>query len=177
MKHITLKSLLFISLAVLFSSFQCSDSDDTVIWDFYPIELKMYVTAPDGTNLLDSKLENNVLKNDIKAIHNGKAYSLNLDHLDDEDKVPTRAFLPTFYGLMLLTDGDGSPYLYFGEFDGGGTFENEIVMIDWGDGTYNTVTFDSKLTWNKSEPIIFRYFYLDKEKVDNPMTIIKKSDL
>ncbi len=176
MKHILLKSFLFISLAVLFSSFQCSESDDSVIWDFYPIELKMYVTLPDGTNLLDTELENSILENNIKAIHNGKAYPLNLDHIDDEVKVATRAYLPVFYGLMLLKDADGIPYLYFGEFDGGGNYENEIVTIDWGDGSYNTLTFDSKLTWNKSEPVIFRYFYLDKEKVENPMTIVKTLD-
>ena len=62
----------------------------------------MYVTLPDGTNLLDTELENSILENNIKAIHNGKAYPLNLDHIDDEVKVATRSYLLVFYGLMLL---------------------------------------------------------------------------
>ena len=175
MKLTSFKLIIFATVTILFSSFQCSESDDTVsLWDFYPIELKMYVMAPDGSNLLDPRTENNLLDSDIKLIHNGTAYKLNYNYVNDDDKVATRVYLPTFYGLVLRKDKNGTPYLYVGEFDGGKDFENEIITLDWGDGTYNTVNFDSKLTWRKSEPIFFRNFYLDKDWTENPIKIYKK---
>lgn len=172
MKLTHLKVVSCFLIGLLLTSFSCSENED-MIYDFAPIELKVYVSTVDGSNLLDNKIEGNLLNNSIKIIHNGTAYDLDIESTEKE-KPATKAYLPIFHGLKLQTDINGNPYLYIGEFDGAADYENEIVTVDWGDGTYNTITFDSRVSWRKSEPVIHRFFYLDKELVENEMTIYKK---
>ncbi len=174
MKIATLKYVILCLLGLMLCSFSCSESEDFVIRDFSPIEMKMYVMNEEGYNLLDENTENNLLGNAIKAINNGAAYYLDTSTVEEEKEPVSRALHATFYGLKLMKDRDGQPYVCFGEFDGARNFDNEIITLDWGDGTYNTVTFDSRVSWQKSEPIIHRYFYLDKELVNNTMTLYKR---
>ena len=173
MKVTKYKYVILSLFAVMLCSFSCEGPEEMASLDFSPVELKLYVMNDEGYNLFDAKTENNLLSNDIKAINNGAAYPLNTDYVEEEHEVsPVSA--ATFYGLKLKRDKTGETYVSIGEFEGGKSFDNEIVTIDWGDGTYNTIKFDSRVSWWKSEPIIHRFYFLDKETVNNPMTLYKR---
>ncbi len=171
-----LKNIINITLSLIgliLCSFSCEGVEDVAIKDFSPVELKLYVMNEEGYNLLDASTDNNLLGNNIKAINNGLAYSLDTSTIEEEREAqPVNA--ATFYGLKLMKDKNGEPYVCIGEFDGGRSFDNEIVTLDWGDGSYSTIKFDSRVSWWKSEPIVHRFFFLDKETVGNPMTLYKR---
>ena len=176
MKITNLKYIILSLVSLILCSFSCEGTDDVSIKDFSPVELKLYVMNDEGYNLLDASTENNLLSNEIKAINNGLAYHLDTTIIEEErEVVPVNA--ATFYGLKLMKDKNDEVYVCIGEFDGGRSFDNEIVTLDWGDGTYSTIKFDSRVSWWKSEPIVHRFFFLDKETVGNPMTLYKRKNI
>ena len=173
MKIKNLKYIIFSLVSLILCSFSCEGPEEMSIKDFSPVELKLYVMNEEGYNLLDASTENNLLSNEIKAINNGLAYHLDTTTIEDEREAqPVTA--ATFYGVKLMKDKNDEPYVCIGEFDGSRSFDNEIVTLDWGDGTYSTIKFDSRVSWWKSEPIVHRFFFLDKETVGNPMTLYKR---
>ena len=159
------KNLLFHLWTVLLCLpllFACDDSNeeggggDTPIWDFYPICFYFDVQDAEGNNLLSPLTEGNILNQDIKAIYRGKEYGLN------EPMADTKAYLARIYGLRTLETEDGHCQLWFGELQGDGTYENETLTLDWGDGTTDVITFSSRLTWKSPEdPEFDRHFFLN----------------
>ena len=80
--------------------------------------------------------------------------------------------MPTFYGLKLYSF-DKKNYLSIGEFDGAKEYKQEKIIIDWNDGTKNTITFNYKLKWKNNKPYAEKEFFLDGVKVKDPIEIIK----
>lgn len=78
------KSLFFMLLAVALSLFTaCSNDDEHLIWDIYPIEFHIYVQDAAGRDLLNPETEGNILKQDIYAIYDLKNYKLNEESLQN----------------------------------------------------------------------------------------------
>lgn len=139
------------------------DDKEWLIWDFSPIVLGVLVQDAQGVDLLNPDSEGSIAEQGIKAIYKGEVY--------EKDSVlsRTKAYMPYFAGLQVIKGyTNGRYYLTFGEFDGTHTFDKEEVVIDWNDGTKDTIHFSSKLTWkSKKEPVINRAFYLNGEELDS----------
>ena len=175
MKITNLKYVLLSLIGLMLCSFSCSDSEDFVVKELSPVELKLYVMDDYGNNLLNVNAENNLLNNEIKVINNGYAFVLDTTTFEEEAKEPTPAHTAVFYGLKLMKDQNGEPYICIGEFDGDRSFSNEIITVDLGDNTYSTIKYDSRLSWWKNEATVHRFYFLDKEMVENPLILYKKN--
>lgn len=139
----------------------CSDNNDEVdmIWDFAPISLYVEVQDKAGNDLLNPDTEGSIAHQGIKVTVRGKTYEK--DSLAN-DILHSRAYLAVFTGMQTRQKSDGTFYLEIGEFFGDDNVENETAIIDWNDGTKDTLSFSNNLTWpSKNEPAIDRHFYLN----------------
>jgi hypothetical protein len=62
---------------------------------------------------------------------------------EDGKPRPQRVVAPRWWGLVRATDYDGEYCLNFGEFEGGGFFRDEEVVLKWSDGSTDTILFSS----------------------------------
>ncbi len=148
MKHYI--EYLFLSLGL--SLVGCSsDKNGPVDADPYPAQIAIKVVDTAGNDLFSEDYAGCVDKENIAQSityeYGGKTYPLNYDLKQDcpeveSDKVPN---LYVFHGLYLPESWGGpvSGPMLFGEFDGGEN-QHEKVIINWPDGTSNTVEFKSE---------------------------------
>lgn len=133
-------------------------------YDFDPIDISIYVTDSEGTDLLDPAAENTIVNNEIKVLYKGKEYAM---HWEIENPVASRAIPVIWNGLQIckpLSGGNGY-YLTFGDFDRMDYYENEEFVIDWGDGSWNTVFhFSNFFWWENHEPQNVFNLYVNGEK-------------
>lgn len=148
-----------------------NDDEEFAIWDFAPIVLYISVQDEQGYDLLNPDTQGSIASNDIKATFRGNIYE------KDALIAQTRFYMPTFGGLQTGITKKGKYFLTFGELSGTSTFDNEEVIIDWGDNTQDVLTFSNKLTWkSKNEPVINRNFCLNGKEIDGPGYLIIKKD-
>ena len=61
-----------------------------------------------------------------------------------------------------------------GELDGTENIDNEDLVINWGDGTTNTITIFNHFRWKfNGSPAITRRFYVDGKKQDSDIAVFK----
>ncbi|MGI6792831.1 hypothetical protein ACMYZ5_00660 [Bacteroides sp. KG68] len=163
MRTIHIPSLYLFCLIV--STACASDNgDNSMIWDFAPIELHISVQDAQAHDLLNPETPGNIAKQGIKAIYKDKIYK------KDVPVNQTKAYKSRFNGLQTQKTEEGKYFLTFGEFEGNETFKDEKIIIDWNDGTQDVITFSSKLTWkSQNEPVFSRKFYLNGE--DNGLNL------
>jgi hypothetical protein len=55
------------------------------------------------------------------------------------------------------------------------TFENEMLIMDWGSIGRDTITFTSKMNWDNGKPTFIRHYSLNGVEVDKdtPCPIIR----
>lgn len=162
--------IVILLLSSLLGIVACDDHDDDsyMIWDIYPTIISISVEDARGNDLLNPEVEGNIAENGIKAIYKGEVF--------EKDSVAHRfgrAYMAVFYGLFTDTLTNGKYVLTVGEFAGDEDFENEEIVIDWNDGSQDTIAFDSKFSWKNKEPFIQRTFYLNGEKTEHPVKIVK----
>ena len=88
--------------------------------------------------------------------------------------ISTKAYMPQFSGLMLQVDRYGKWMISFGELDGTENIDNEDLVINWGDGTTNTITIFNHFRWKfNGSPAITRRFYVDGKKQDTDIAVFK----
>lgn len=109
------------------------------IWDYGPLSLSFYVYDEQGVNLVD-KMSKEELSAALTVSFRGNEFTL-----EDGKPMPKRAIAPTWTGLARATDREGEDYLSFGEFEGGGFFRDEEVVIKWSDGSTETIRFSSHI--------------------------------
>ena len=128
-------------------------------WNISPLKFSIYLSNKNNKDLL-----NTVGLYNITAIFQGKEYSLN--NYPEEDKIDQ----PVFNGLTRYSRHDQNsttPYpIYFGELDGTETFENEMLIMDWGTLGRDTITFTSKIEWENDKPTFIRHYSLNGKEVD-----------
>ena len=155
-------------LAVTFVG--CSDHDeiDDLIIDFAPIQINVMAESQDGKDLLNPTVEGNLLTQNIKAIYRGEEYT-------NGASSKSRVYVPKFYGLITVKLQNGKYALSFGELDGGKDFKNEEIVIDWGDGKQDVITFSNTVKWEGKNPDIARSFLLNGKTVatDTPTPTMK----
>ena len=142
----------------------CSNSeDDDIIWDIANFKIDIQVCNSQGQNVTGQ-----VESMAPKAIWKGKTYELNANRKQVNVAARTRALMAVFEGLF--TDNG---HLYFGELSGSTTYTNEQLVIEWQDGTKNTIVFNHELVWKDNEPIFNQSFKLDGKTVSK-IIIIKE---
>ena len=148
----------------------CSDHDeiDDLIVDFAPIQINGMAESQDGKDLLNPTVEGNLLTQNIKAIYRGEEYT-------NGASSKSRVYVPKFYGLITVKLQNGKYALSFGELDGGKDFKNEEIVIDWGDGKQDVITFSNTVKWEGKNPDIARSFLLNGKTVatDTPTPTMK----
>ena len=153
--------LFFLLIAI--SSVITSCENMQVEADAMPVTLEIFVKDAEGNNLLDYGWLDG--KNVI-ATFKGETYELQKD-------VPTRAYMPHFYGFK-VTGSDLGAMLYFGELDGTHDMNDEFV-INWGDGTFDTIVIynDCRTTMNGGYDIR-RHYVVNGVKTENHRITITK---
>ena len=128
-------------------------------WNISPLKFSIFLSNKNNKDLL-----NTVGLYNITAIFQGKEYSLN--NYPEEDKIDQ----PVFNGLTRYywhDQNSTTPYpIYFGELDGTETFENEMLIMDWGTLGCDTITFTSKIEWENDKPTFIRHYSLNGKEVD-----------
>ena len=148
----------------------CSDHDeiDDLIIDFAPIQINVMAESQDGKDLLNPTVEGNLLTQNIKAVYRGEEYT-------NGASSKSRVYVPKFFGLITVKLQNGKYALSFGELDGGKDFKNEEIIIDWGDGKQDVITFSNTVKWEGKNPDITRSFQLNGKTVatDTPTPVMK----
>ncbi len=155
--------------AVLAVSFTACNDDEEVerpIYDFPGYELGLYVEDAEGKNLLDPAVSNNIVNEPVKVTYKGKTYEK-----DAETESKTRYLPAKMYGLVSATDTDGCLFLSFGDLPGADPFVDEPVIIEWGDGTKDTILVNNKIVWNGNEPSAQRSFILNGKAYEAKITV------
>ena len=148
------------------------DYSQEMEWDIVPLNFSIYLQDKKGYDLLNTSVEGHINPDSVKAIFQGKEYHLNT-YLPEN-----RAILPEFTGLTRPwhNQNDTRAYpIYFGELDGTETFENEMLIMDWGTLGRDTITFTSKMNWEKGKPTFDRHYSLNGTEMDKdtPCPIIR----
>lgn len=104
-----------------------------------PYTITMRVLNSDRQNLLDKKVQGNILKDSVTVLFADSVYQL--DTIPSSKKLPEsmpRTDNADFYGLWVYTPVGTRNYLMqFGEFDGKQNISGQRFIIRWNDGSPN----------------------------------------
>ena len=152
--------LVFLLIAI--SSAVTSCENIGVEADASPVTVEIFVKDAEGNNLLDYGWLDG--KN-VTATFKGETYQL--------QQVLTKFYLPQFYGFI-VTNRNLGPMMYFGELDGTHNLNDEFV-INWGDGTFDTIVIYNNCRTTAKGYDIKRHYVLNGVKAENHrITIIKE---
>ena len=156
-KAFYLFSLALISLTL----FSCSDEDDygNYIFDFAPYNIIVAVQDTAGDDLLASEQFN-----DTRFEYSGTIYNI-VDSLNDMN-LQTRTMEHYFYGLLKLMRQDGYYILSFGEFPGDENVTDEQIIIHWGDGTTDNLSFSNYTKVKNKKMIVDRTIKVNGKLVE-----------
>lgn len=120
----------------------CDKEEEGKIIDWYPVNLYIKVTDAQGTDLLNPDNPNNMIEG-TTITFKGKTYEASRECYDSDpafrpQKMMTRMYMPTMYGLQLFEFGDFR--LKFGEIDGGDDMDEDLV-VTLPDGTTGTIHY------------------------------------
>lgn len=139
---------------------------DLTLWDIAPIEIFIKVVTPDQSPVLSPIYK----YSHITATWKGVTY-----RCDEDASSPTRELAPYFYGLKSVNS-----VLCFGQLDATGSLVDEPLVIDWGDGTRDTIGISHRLEWNsQGKPYFVQRFTLNGQEavpVDGYILINKNAD-
>lgn len=170
-----MKSKLVLMLLVVATLFGCDVEDgkehkDNMIWDVMPININISVQNRDGEDLLSPLCKDNILQDSIYVSYDGLKFPLGEDM---SSQTMSRAYLAVLSGLSLSKYGNDY-ILIFGEFDGAKDW-NDSFVINWGDGSYDTISFTRDFEWGSdgAPKITNSALYLNNKKVEEELVIIR----
>ncbi|MBQ0024690.1 MAG: hypothetical protein KBT00_03060 [Bacteroidales bacterium] len=147
------RSLILIILAVLL----CAGCAKEVDW--YPVTVSFYIVDSEGNDLLDPASES-FIGDDISLSYKGNEYVYS---------IPTKTYLPVFYGLIIEKDNLVGKYCArFGELDGADNYDDDFI-IRFPDGTSRTLHYDRRV--NCLTVSARQKWFLDGVRVDYPVII------
>lgn len=115
-------------------------SCDTREMDYAPIEIQITATDTEGNDLFDPQFKDNVLDHNITFTYCGSTYEVDTT---TARYYQTRAILAIRHQPMLFS-GTDHYYIKIGEWAGDQKWNNEPIVINWPDGTQNTISFTLK---------------------------------
>ena len=149
------------AILILLSS--CSDEvNPDIMYDLTPINFNFKITNKEGYNILDSKgpgYNPDFIANTSITIQS-KTYKLGVDAKTSLTP-STRAYYAPFSGMLISVD-NGETYAVIGPFMANYNWDNEKVIINWGDNSTDILTFSSFVHYKKSgEPYFDRSYILN----------------
>lgn len=133
-------------------------------YDIPPVLIKIFVTDNEGNDLLNPEVKNTIVNNGIKVLYRDKEYEM---HWESEYPSGSRSIPVVWNGLQICKPiyVGGRYFLTFGDFDRMTCYEDEEFVVDWGDGSWNTVfRFSNSFWWENHEPQNVFYLYVNDEK-------------
>lgn len=166
----------------------CDEEEETVLWEFVPMDVMVHVVNANGENLLSPETPGYIVPEEVKAKYNGKVYEYGYTFVVDGKPVPyrslsindtpdsenTRAIPATWYGLHDGYSGDDlEPTINFGTFDPTVGYRNEEFEIVWPDGSSDRIAFDLFIDWtDEDNPQYVKNLYLNGNPVES-IVIVK----
>ena len=130
----------------------CEEKISTSSWGEMPIpiEIRIAVSDKEGNNMLDPTKASNISSNEISASFLGGTYL--------RDASPKNGI-----SLWTVKDNNDNPHvLVFGNIPGATNLDSVPLVIDWGDGTSDTITIYNKYTWSMDKaPVLERHIIHD----------------
>lgn len=170
-----MRRILYIAFAAVLCGMvsSCAVSDNESYrnwtWDIAPISPMIYLSDSDGIDMLspaDSLLDFSKVCVEFR----GETYHIPEWEYGPDVVLTSRGGTKSDQmglGLDLTTDSYGKWILSFGDLDGTVKIDNEDLVINWGDGTSNTITIYNDVSWEDERPVVDRKFYIDgKMQVD-----------
>ena len=134
------------------------------IIDWVPVTFQVRVQDENGKDLLDPANDNTWL------IGTHISFNGTSDTLEEGDIVPVTKAVEVIYEGVRLEKGEDYYYLAFGGFQRT-DYDNEVIAINWPDGTYDEITYKCRLNGVTVEAK--EKFKLNGVKCSNPIVIIK----
>ena len=151
-----------------------SEGGGDVIWDIAPVELSIFITDAEGNDLLDSTLQENLIK-DITVSYQGEIYPVMTEREYYEKQFgnnQTRAYMPQFYGLILRqywshkTFTNGNFELVFGEFNGEENIDKREITLNLPDSRQAILSYKNSFKWKSNgDPNKSTIFYLNGQEL------------
>ena len=154
-RNLVMKRTLFILLAVL-----CLNGCKIIDW--VPVTFQVRVQDENGKDLLDPANDNTWL------IGTHISFNGTSDTLEEGDIVPITKAVAVIYEGVRLEKGEDYYYLAFGEFQRT-DYDNEVIAINWPDGTYDEITYKCRLNGVTVEAK--EKFKLNGVKCSNPIVL------
>lgn len=157
------------AVTAIFTFVSC---DKEMIYDVYPVVMKVTVVNNGGVDLLNPENDGAFDETQIKVLYKDEEYECG----EDMSELRTKAYMPHFYGLRNLYNVYSQVYeLEFGEFDGAESYSGEEITILWGDGTSDNIKFNRTFKWkNNGKPKVKHEWFLNGKKVsDETIDVIK----
>lgn len=174
MRKVNIYCVLLVILSVIGIA-SCEEEESLIFDDVHPVEFLFYVIDEDSVNLLNDSTKMKEYMGKVKVIYNNTEYKCtkieHYNNINQTDSIKSRWYAPFFKGLIMYDEGSffSDDYvLYFGEFDGGLSYNEISFTLDWGDGTTDDIYYKGGYNNMKSN----REFYLNgelKQKGINPV--------
>ena len=159
-----IKLLAFLFTIIILQS--CSDREDPMETDTYPIVLHVFVQNSQGGDLLNPNSSVGLDLNKIQVTMEGKNYPINKDSIEFR----TRLYVPVTYVPWLRKNSYYDKYeISIGEYAGNVQYTNEDIAFDWGDGTKDVISFSSP-----GKGISSVTYYLNGQRNNDSMFFITK---
>ena len=150
--------------------------DSDVIWDIAPVEFGIFISDSEGNDLLDSTFQDNLIK-DITVSYQGEIYPV-MTEFEYYEKLnannQTRAYMPTFYGLILRQSWNSKTFsssdfmLVFGEFDGEEDIDRREITLNLPNGCQTRLAYKNNFKWKSNgNPKASTVFYLDDKELND----------
>lgn len=156
MKRIHTILMLFIMIAIT----SCEDVER----DYVAISIEIRATDAEGNDLFDSRFKDNLLEQ-ITFTYCDSTYEVDTT---TAGYYQTRAYLAIRRQPMLFYGQDSRYYVKIGEWAGNERWNNEPIIINWPDGTHNTISF----TLKKSGITHAKYYLDGKENKGNAYSFV-----
>jgi hypothetical protein len=154
----------------------CSSDDENkslVVWDISPVVFHVFITDSEGHDLLDSTYHDNIIK-EVTATYQDETYPLTTD-LEFYDKkygkASTRAYRPTFYGLLLRpywshkTFTNNGFEITFGEFNGTENVDKREITLNMPYNQQLRLAYKNSFRWSNGDPDKKTVFYLNDQEL------------
>lgn len=145
-----MKNIFLVLLSVLIGG-ACSNHEEVFpIVDVYPYRVNLDVCDAAGQTLLDTTIEGNrkFLENTFLT-YKKETFAVSHDRLSPRTPLyapSTRAYYAPFEGMQVISYTNGNRHLCIGPFLGDEERERDMLVIQWGDGSKDTLTLTNHFT-------------------------------
>ena len=173
----------------------CDDKEtsiDNILTDTLACEIVIHVENSNGENLLMPETAGHIVPENVTVNYKGKVYNYTYTYekdgkpypfkqnmrwddpgyedadnrLDIKNKVETRAYYGTWYGLHDGYTVNWEPTINFGEFSPTSDYHNEEFEVIWPDGSSDKIAFDLYIDRSNGEEVYTKRLYLNGKPVD-----------